>query len=732
MPWPLRRPSARAAAVLALLLSTPALAVQYESEVDIDNEEDLYELQQKGAISDETLETLLELIRQGVDLNTANRDDLYTLPNLTLAQVDALIKYRETAGWIEEPADLVKAKILTKRELGQVAPFVTVTKRPGLNVPVSGRLRVLGAGSPTDGLAPPYYSQLRVKAPLGFSFGLVTVGARTRVSGLQWDESLSAMTAAPPGYQVVVPKFFAQWKSGKVTVVAGTFQVGFGQRLTLDNTTRWTPNGLYVDDTMVSQLRYLSGACRLSGGDEGDPACTDEQKEAYVTPDFRWRDRFRGVAANVQGVELGGDVKLSATGFASLQSRPLYQYALFNPQTCADPYDDSSDGCSAPSVYYRQPDGTVLSTKYSYQSLQNLFNELAAGGNAQLQFAPGVKVGVTGYFANPLFNVPNLDFQEWARYPFGGPFGTVGVDGALNLGMVNLFLEGARSFNSIPAERGGGGGFGVIQRSVLSIPKQEVELSLRYYDAGFINPYSRAISEPDQLDGQRVRNEAGVRARYLGKPNPDLQLRADVDLWTAPRPPAPDVPSNGNLRASVRGDFTGWSFLQPGLWVDYRNKGLAAQRETGAAPCYEASTDTTDSGDAIPCDGQYFRVTQRLQSRIAGKYAVLVLQAWEKWVDDPSVEGMRMDVSAFAQVISQPLDNLRLSVRSRYLDEAIGDDLRGERSLWSFADVTVLWNKALETRVRYDNYAWLDQREGTLTRTPNPEHRFRVELEARF
>lgn len=729
----LHRPWPRAAALLALLLSPPALAVQYESEVDIDNEEDLYELQQKGAISDETLETLLELIRQGVDLNTANRDDLYTLPNLTLSQVDSVIKYRETSGWIEDPADLVKAKILTKRELNQVAPFVTVTKRPGLNVPVSGRLRVLTAGSPTDGLAPPYYSQLRLKAPLGFSFGLVTVGARTRVTGLQWDDALQAMTASPPSYQVVVPKFFAQWKSGKATVVAGTFQVGFGQRLTLDNTTRWTPNGLYVDDTMVSQMRYLSGACRLSGAEGDDPDCTPEQDNAYVTPDFRWRDRFRGLAANVQGVELGSDVKLSATGFASFQARSLYQYALYDRTQCEDPFNDTSDACKAPPVYYRFPDGTAASTKYSYQTLQNLFNELAVGGNTQLQFSPGVRVGVTGYFSNPFFNIPNVDFQEWARYPFGGPFGAVGVDGALNLGLVNLFLEGTRSFNSIPSEHGGGGGFGVIQRSVLSIPKQELELSLRYYDAGFINPYSRAISEPDQLDGQRVRNEAGARARYLGKPSPDVQLRADVDLWTAPKSPAEDVPSTGNLRATVRGDFTGWSILQPGLWVDYRNKGLAAQREVGEAPCYEASTDTTDSGDSIPCDGQYFRVTQRVHSRIAGKYAVLVLQAWEKWVDDPKLApAMRMDVSAFAQLISQPLDNLRFSVRSRYLDEGVGDDLLGERSLWSFADVTVLWGKALETRVRYDNYAWLDQRESTLARRPNPEHRIRLELEARF
>lgn len=718
-----------AAAALTALAALPAHAVQYESEVDIDGEQDLYELQQKGAISDETLETLLELLRQGLDLNTAGRDDLYTLPNVTLAQVDALIKYRETSGWIEDPADLVKAKILTKKELNQVAPFITVTKRPGLNVPLSGRLRVVAAGSPTDGLAPPYYTQLRVKAPMGLSFGLVTVGTRTRVSGLQWDESLNAMTADPPGYGVAVPKFFAQWKSGKTTVVAGTFQVGFGQRLTLDNTTRWTPNGLYVDDTMVSQLRYLSGACRLSGAEGDDPDCAPEQENAYVTPDFRWRDRFRGLAVNVQGVDLG-EAKLSATAFASFQTRNLYQYALYNPNACEDPFDDKSSACSAPPVYYRFPDGTTANTRFSYQTLQNLFNELAAGGNAQVQFAPGVKVGMTGYFARPFFNVPNLDFQEWARYPFGGPFGTLGVDGALALGPVHLFLEGARSFNSIPGQ---GGGFGVIQRSLLSVQKQEVELSLRYYDAGFVNPYSRAISEPDQLDGQRVRNEAGVRARYLGKPSADLQVRADVDLWTAPTPVAEGVPSTGNLRASVRGDFTGWALFQPGLWVDYRNKGLAVTRDPGQAPCYEASTDTTDDGDAIPCDGQFLRVTQRLHSRVAGKYAQVILQAWEKWVDDPKLApNMRLDVSAFAQVISQPLDNLRLSVRTRYLDEGFGDDLMGERSLWSFADVTVLWGKSLETRVRYDNYAWLDQRASTLERRPNPEHRFRLELEGRF
>ncbi|MGC4116253.1 MAG: hypothetical protein QM765_17080 [Myxococcales bacterium] len=53
-----------------------AFAVQYETDIDIDNESDLYDLASREEISPETLETLVELLNDGVDLNTASREEI--------------------------------------------------------------------------------------------------------------------------------------------------------------------------------------------------------------------------------------------------------------------------------------------------------------------------------------------------------------------------------------------------------------------------------------------------------------------------------------------------------------------------------------------------------------------------------------------------------------------------------------------------------------------------------
>src|SRR3990167_7549685 len=109
----------------------------YENLVNVDGEDDLLELQQRGDISDETAETLLELIGEGVDLNSATREELYDLPGLTYADVDAVLEYRKGKGRIEDPAELVGAGALTAEQVIVIAPFIRVdAARPLL--PVSG------------------------------------------------------------------------------------------------------------------------------------------------------------------------------------------------------------------------------------------------------------------------------------------------------------------------------------------------------------------------------------------------------------------------------------------------------------------------------------------------------------------------------------------------------------------------------------------------------------------
>ena len=95
------------------LFAGPARAAIYENSINVDDEDDLFELEQRGDISEETSDTLLEIIREGVDLNSANREQLYDLPGITYADVDAILEYRKVKGRIEDPAELVGAGALT-------------------------------------------------------------------------------------------------------------------------------------------------------------------------------------------------------------------------------------------------------------------------------------------------------------------------------------------------------------------------------------------------------------------------------------------------------------------------------------------------------------------------------------------------------------------------------------------------------------------------------------------
>ena len=121
-----------AAAAVALLLvvfvARRAAAVEYELPVEIETEDDLYELHEAGEISDETFDTLVELLRKGVDLNTADEDEIYALPGLTLAEAQAVVTYRTAAGGIPDPGGLVAGGVLGADKLLAIAPFLIVSQ----------------------------------------------------------------------------------------------------------------------------------------------------------------------------------------------------------------------------------------------------------------------------------------------------------------------------------------------------------------------------------------------------------------------------------------------------------------------------------------------------------------------------------------------------------------------------------------------------------------------------
>ena len=86
-----------------------------------------------------------------MELNSADRDELYDLPGLTYTDVDAIIAYRTAKGRIDDPAELVGAGAITAEQLLQMAPFIRIDAQ-GAVLPVSGKALAIGAVTATDNL----------------------------------------------------------------------------------------------------------------------------------------------------------------------------------------------------------------------------------------------------------------------------------------------------------------------------------------------------------------------------------------------------------------------------------------------------------------------------------------------------------------------------------------------------------------------------------------------------
>ncbi|MEZ4426852.1 MAG: helix-hairpin-helix domain-containing protein [Nannocystaceae bacterium] len=812
-----------------------ARAAEYEVFIDVDDEEDLIELNNAGAISAETYETLVELLRRGVDLNTADREELFTLPNLSYDDVDAILKYRDEVGAITDPAALVQAGVLDERRLAAIAAFILLSdpKSPWLST--KGRVRYRTNWTIPERVVPPMVLDAEVTTARHLSFGFSGLLTRRRVGDVRWDPVRQGLSATPEAPRVNAPKFFLKWETDTWGIVAGTYNIGFGQRLTFDNTRKYTPNGFVRDNYLYPRPNNLTQKCRRSGGElpESEPPCDPDDEDQYITPDYRWRETLQGVAVGVKRLPLPVGW-LQSYGWFSYQNRDIYQYFVYDKGLCEDPRLDSDDNpqCSAPDVYERRQNPLEPTSQIVYATLPNMYRELTAGGNFSYFVNRRSHVGVTGYGTDVQWNVDgvDLDFQDSYRTPFGGPFGAVGVDGAWGHRWSDLAIELTRSFDSMNAalpdtETRPPGSYAGILRHTASWHSggdssvttggetrkgsdHEIETILRFYDRDYANPYARPLSSADQFEGLRARDEFGGRIRYTGVIERRARLQAYVNLWTTSRFQQPQIELYG------RGAYDVADWFTPGLWVRYRDKDLTVN---GPGQCYGtySSISSTISEDAqdqaqgqvslneedligvlndSECRGQQLTLSGQLQFR-PHRRVTITPRYQHRLVDDPSytrrrvLNGatyvdridldttagpMRQDMMIWLTISTAPIDDLRVRLRVRYLNQAfdspfdvprevpidsdpvdpdtgtrggysrddranrIADSLttdRGdylEHSLWTYFDVGYLIKKTFYIKLRYDLYAWLDRRESTLARRPNPENRLMLQLEGRF
>jgi hypothetical protein len=184
------------------------------------------------------------------------------------------------------------------------------------------------------------------------------------------------------------------------------------------------------------------------------------------------------------------------------------------------------------------------------------------------------------------------------------------------------------------------------------------------------------------------------------------------------------------LDSYVRGDVRTTEELRLGLWLRYQDKDLKAG---GNGQCFEVSVEEDENGEPVPCSGRQLTTVGRIsyQQNRQLRYTGLIQH---QLVDDPTISdtSFRQDLSGWVIINWVPQSNVRVRARARYLDEAFRDDLKLETSLSTLLDVAVRIRKKDTVRVRGDAKFYLDDRESTLAREPNPELQFWLTYEARL
>lgn len=636
-------------------------ASPHETFIDVETEQDLYDAIAARLISSETFERLRELLARGVSLDTATREELYQLPNLSYAEVDAMLAARQRFGKLADGTALVAADILSQRQLDAIAPFLRGPE---------GQLASDGGWSGWAQLAARYRHgdrqlpslALRVRAAGGSALevGLALAFTRLRLGPAVYDPNRAVLLAEEPRQRVELAKAFVSWRRGSLEGVVGSYQVGFAQQVTFDDTGTSQPGGALGDDVVAPQ----GGASRACTELSAEAPSTCDAASGEVSPDVRWREGLWGLAVTRRSA-LGASSQLALHSWVSWAPRSLAASELGSARRCPELAREPSTEC-APLAVLRRPAGPLLTptTRWSAPRLPAVFVERLFGARAAVTRERRWGLGLTGYTArlDELVQGAALVPTAASRWPAARTFGAVGADLSSASETLALGLEVARSFELGTRARPGSaaGSLAAVTRLVRSSPTRELELGTRYYGASFVNPYARSVAAADELDGLRARDEAGARARYALL-SPRGSVRLGVDVWSRSTSFEP------KLAAQLRGEWQAQG-LRLGLSLSYDDKDL---RYGGARQCFEGTSGRDASGAALACRGARLGTAGRLAWLGPGRE--LVAAASYDVIDDGELDRAARRHAATAWLLARMQRASGVAVRAqvRWRDEQL-------------------------------------------------------------
>ncbi len=466
---------------LLLALAPSLLAFDYGTPILVRSEADIIELEYLGELDEELRDQLLDLLDHRVDLNTASREDLYLLPDVTYSMVDAIMARREREPFrnTRELRDVVGRRTWT-----QVKPFVLAMEVAEPPEPVTGSVSVRYLDKLQDDRPPVVYLKTREKYRKWLEVGLL-VAEEDDLYGVEYGDSGITVEGKRP--KVALERIYASVDRGSWELIVGHYAAGFGQRLTFDVTDKQRPHGFYTD------LKIY------------------EDYENYDS--YSISRRLMGVAASTERHLGEGDVALQLTVFASSNPQDLY-YTYFSPHDYTVTGEDEVDYPTFPWVYREDILGLNASLWWSKRTH---LGATAWGGHVDKAF----DFDFTG---TP---IPNRDF-----------YGAAGIDGAWGQGIVDLLGEVAvTDTGGLGARVEGVVDPGIIESS-LALRYYGTDFD-NPHSRGQSEPDQFGWTTYDEVDyvisgGDRDRDEIGPQLKFVFDPFGWLRIRGKGDLWMVP------------------------------------------------------------------------------------------------------------------------------------------------------------------------------------------------------
>ncbi len=646
-------------------LPDPACAFEYPDPIVVDDEDGVHQAYENGLLTEFERDRLIDLLRERVDLNRADRDELYELPGMTYVWADRILKHRKKHGDFARPEDVLEVPDFPDEVWEQMAAFVDAGKGWGWLKNVRGRLRLRGNAIDTYNAGDAAGVEVNSDDPLP---AFVQQADFTLVDdySLGWtlllEEHLAPVRFEPwqgsqPGYFVsdgptYVPglsnfKAYGTGRWGKFDVIAGHYRAGFGQGLTFDTTGKIQPWGWQRDQTVY---------------------------ESYNGVGFSLSKGQRGAAVTARGLEVGDDLALDVAAFISYSDDSAYQYDFGHFEADAG-HPDEPPEFSSYAVYQGSPDDA---NKLSYQTLPRVYHEMLGGGALRLQWGERHHVGVAGYGSRVMWrHGDDFAFSESAPFPedrqtwgvFGAHFGT-------GHGLWSMFGEAALTDELAPA---------LYARSLFEFDRVDLDLSAREYASGFDNPHSRGKADEDEHLGNRDRDERGARVLVTAKLPGKVRLSGALDVWQRPSLGL----WNGEVYARV--GWTPWRWLGLAAWLTLKDKDLTSGGR-------DESYDTPSSGVArgLKWDWTVQASSQPLEGLLFTAYYKRTLK------DDSAYDDAFEPTQSFwVRGAYRFLGDYRVAARLKFYDEDTLDAGRGDRYWEVYGEAEARLWKSVYAKARY-------------------------------